>query len=131
MKNIKKVILVIIAGMLVMGSTAFYQITQINDNDPSIEVYTFNDQPVTYQHAVIQHDLLGFIPYEKKVDQDDIIRYETNQIQNELTVSDMTQVTITAPDQSTQSFTGSKTLSKWMTVLRMALRSTMCFSSRF
>jgi len=111
MKSLKKILLITISIALVFGSTVFFQYTLFNQMEPSIEVYTFNSQPVTYQQATVQYQLLGFIPFKKTYQQNEPIRYDTDQILNTLSVSETTQVKVTAPDQSTQTITGSQTLS--------------------
>jgi len=110
MKLINKIAIVLIAIALVLGSTVYYQYTQITAKNPNIDVFAFNDQPVEYKDATINYNLLGFIPFDREFHQDEIIRYETDQVLNELTVNTHTQILVTAPDQSTQSYTGSQAL---------------------
>ena len=111
MKLFRNVIILLIASALALATTGYFEYRHVSALDPHFPVFSFNDQQVTYTSATVHTSLLwGLYPLDLAYHMTGIIRIDTDQILNHLSVDADTQVTMTSPDQSIQSYQGSQDL---------------------
>jgi len=110
-KSIKVLIGLLIIGILAIGGYGFFEFNQINEQEPPIQTITFNQDQIDYTNVTKRYTILGgLIPIERTYLNEETTTIQSDQIQNSLVVQEDALTTITYPDQSVQTFTGSQEL---------------------
>lgn len=100
-----------VALAFITGIYTYYEYNQIIKNEPSIQVFTFNDQDVEFKTATVQYHVLGgLISFDHTYKREDVKTFFTDQILNTLVVQDDTEVKVTTPDQKITNTKGSQIL---------------------
>lgn len=110
MKNVKRLIQILVVLVGLAGAYAFYEVFQITRIVPQIKAYTFNGQTINYSNAIIRYHILGgLISFDRTYSQDQRTTVTTDQILHTLNASETTRITVTSPNQDIKTLIGSQT----------------------